>query len=408
MRHKTYVDIKKYTGKKNWLTGCLFFSIASLTPHKVIGVFFCSLIAVGKLFGFVVLVSLATNVEAKKETVFYFDIPEQSLIKSLHEVSNKTETLILFPYSLVEQRRGNAVKGQFTVTQAVARLLKGSGLYSVPSSEGVMTISGQGSFSNNGKGEEKMRNKKNILAMAVGLFAGAGSVPGAFAEGVTEQGRIDEILVTATKRETSLQDTAMSISAIGGDAIAKQNLVSMDDYLRNVPGVSFQDRGAGQNSIVIRGMATNPQLDTGSTAGAYFGETPVANMRGPASLDAGGNADVKLVDIERVEVLRGPQGTLYGAGSMAGTVRIIPNAPKLDALEGSIATRYSNTADAGGDSYSVQAVINIPVIEDKLAVRGVAYRFDNSGFVDNVAASQPTGWITNAVTCHKADSRKPV
>ena len=401
MRHKTYVDIKKYTGKKNWLTGCLFFSIASLTPHKVIGVFFCSLIAVGKLFGFVVLVSLATNVEAKKETVFYFDIPEQSLIKSLHEVSNKTETLILFPYSLVEQRRGNAVKGQFTVTQAVARLLKGSGLYSVPSSEGVMTISGQGSFSNNGKGEEKMRNKKNILAMAVGLFAGAGSVPGAFAEGVTEQGRIDEILVTATKRETSLQDTAMSISAIGGNAIAKQNLVGMDDYLRNVPGVSFQDRGAGQNSIVIRGMATDPQFES-STAGAYFGETPIADMRGPANAGSGGNADVKLVDIERVEVLRGPQGTLYGAGSMAGTVRIIPNAPRLDVIEGSVATRYSNTAEAGGDNYSVQAVLNLPVVEDKFAVRAVAYRFDNSGFIDNVAASQPTPWVADGVTLYGA------
>ena len=78
---------------------------------------------------------------------------------------------------------------------------------------------------------------------------------------------------------------------------------------------------------------------------------------------------MKLVDIERVEVLRGPQGTLYGAGSMAGTVRIIPNAPKLDALEGSVATRYSNTAEAGGDNHSVQAVLNLPVIEDKLAVR---------------------------------------
>ena len=171
----------------------------------------------------------------------------------------------------------------------------------------------------------------------------------------------------------------------------------MDDYLRNVPGVSFQDRGAGQNTIVIRGMATDSQQGS-TTAGAYFGETSIASMQGPSNGGVGGNADVKLVDIERVEVLRGPQGTLYGAGSMAGTVRIIPNAPKLDTLEGSIATRYSNTAEAGGDNYSVQAVLNLPVIEDKLAVRGVAYRFDNSGFIDNVAASQPTSWITDAVT----------
>ena len=278
MRHKTYVDIKKYTGKKNWLTGCLFFSIASLTPHKVIGVFFCSLIAVGKLFGFVVLVSLATNVEAKKETVFYFDIPEQSLIKSLHEVSNKTETLILFPYNLVEQRRGNVVKGRLTVTQALERLLKGSGLYSVPSSEGVMTISDGGSYSNNGRGEEKMdyRVKKNILAGVIGSVI-AGGVFGED-EVAREDGvgwLLEEIVVTATKRNVSIQDTALSITALGSNTIDKRNLVGMSDYLSTVPGASVLDQGPGFNSVVIRGLAANPQLDgagaSSTITGIYFG-----------------------------------------------------------------------------------------------------------------------------------------
>lgn len=210
---------------------------------------------------------------------------------------------------------------------------------------------------------------------------------------------IEEVLVTATKRTVSIQDVPIAISALSGDIIEKRNLVSMDDYLRTMPGVSMQDRGAGQNTIVIRGIATSPQLEE-STTGAYFGETSIANVA-PASLtDSAGNVDIKLVDIERIEVLRGPQGTLYGAGSMAGTVRIIPKAPHLDKMEGSLGARYSNTGDNGGGNSMIQGVFNLPVIEGKLALRAAAYRFDNSGFIDNVAASQPNSYITNLVNAY--------
>ena len=332
---------------------------------------------------------------------YFFDVPSQPVRSALSQVARQAEYQLVVSSELVGTLKSKPLKGRFTVKKALAVVLKGTFLSGSVTERGVIVVQPLSALDNNYEGKDAMNVKKNVLALAVGLFAGAGSVPSAFAEGVTEQGRIDEILVTATKRETSLQDTALSISAIGGDAIDKQNLVSMDDYLRNVPGVSFQDRGAGQNSIVIRGMATDPQFE-GSTAGAYFGETSIANMQGPSNAGSGGNADVKLVDIERVEVLRGPQGTLYGAGSMAGTVRIIPNAPKLDTLEGSVATGFSNTTEAGGDNHSVKAVLNLPVIEDKLAVRGVVYRFDNSGFIENVAASQPTPWVADAVTLQGA------
>ena len=237
----------------------------------------------------------------------------------------------------------------------------------------------------------KMNTKKTLLASMVGLFAAAGGASSAMAQGdeaATAQGRIDEIIVTANKREQSLQDVAMSVSALTGDTIEKRGLVGMDDYLRTLPGVSMQDRGASQNNIVIRGIASDPQLED-STAGIYFGETPVTGLGSASSSDKSGSVDIKLVDIERIEVLRGPQGTLYGSGSMGGTVRVIPVSPNLNDVEGKLVTRYSKTGKEGGDNTVLQGVINIPLVEDKLAIRGVAYRFDNSGHIENVAASQP-------------------
>ena len=201
---------------------------------------------------------------------------------------------------------------------------------------------------------------------------------------------LEEVIVTASKRGTgtSIQDTAMAISALSGDNIEKRGLVGMDDYLRTLPGVSMQDLGAGQNSVVIRGLSGGPQTQSGA-AGIYFGETPLAGFKSGSIIAGEGNVDLKLVDIERVEVLRGPQGTLYGSDSMAGTVRVLPVAPNLQEMEGKVATRYSQTGEEGGNNTMIQAALNVPLITDKLAIRGVVNQFDNSGYIENVVASQP-------------------
>jgi outer membrane receptor protein involved in Fe transport len=206
----------------------------------------------------------------------------------------------------------------------------------------------------------------------------------------------DEIIVTATKRETTLQDTPIAVSVLGGDAIDKRNIVGMDDYLQSLPGVSYQDRGAGSNTITIRGIGLGSQLDPNSPVGSYFGEVPVTGLGPATNGNQGGNADVKMVDVARVEVLRGPQGTLYGSGTMGGTVRIIPNAPNLKETQGSVRAELSSTARLGGRNYSIEAMVNAPLIEDKLALRMVAYRFDNDGYIDNVAVTNPTPRVTAA------------
>jgi iron complex outermembrane recepter protein len=204
------------------------------------------------------------------------------------------------------------------------------------------------------------------------------------------------IIVTATRRETSLQETPAAVSVVGGEEIEKRNLVGMDDYLASIPGVAYSDRGAGSNTITIRGITTGSQLSPNTPTGSYFGEVPVTGLGPQVNGNQAGNADIKMVDVARVEILRGPQGTLFGSGALGGAVRVIPNAPDLDEFGGNAVVEYSNTARRGSHNYSLQGVVNLPIVEDRLALRLVGYRYFNDGFIDNVAGSQPTPTITAA------------
>jgi len=244
-----------------------------------------------------------------------------------------------------------------------------------------------------------------ILSLAV-LYC---AIPKALAQDDSRDMRLEEVIVTATRRETTLHETALAISVIGDGEISRRGLVGMEDYLSGLPGVSYQDRGAGSNTITIRGIGLGSQLDANSPVGSYFGEAPVTGLGPEVNGNQAGNADLKMVDIERVEVLRGPQGTLYGSGSMGGTVRVIPKAPNLQEIEGNVDGEASYTGKSGGMNFNAQAVLNAPLIEDKLALRMVAYRFDNDGWIDNVAVSNPTPRVNAAVALGAlAEDRKHV
>ena len=190
----------------------------------------------------------------------------------------------------------------------------------------------------------------------------------------------------------------MAISALSSDTINKRNLQGMGDYLSTLPGVTVLDQGPGFNSVVIRGLGAKPQSEGASSSpvtGVYFGETAISGFG-----IAGNSADIKLVDMHQIEVLRGPQGTLYGAGAMGGVVRNIPTAPNLEQVEGKLQVGFSNTGEEGGNNNITKGIINIPLIEDVLALRAVAYRFDTSGYYKNVAASDPV--TLAAVAAHSA------
>ncbi len=220
-------------------------------------------------------------------------------------------------------------------------------------------------------------NKKTKLAAVLGSLCAAGlNVSLASADSPV----IEEVIVSASKRgDVSVMDIPASISVASGDLISKRGMVGMDDFLRSLPSTNFLDRGAGRNGIIMRGVTASPQDDI--AVGVYIDETPVAGM---GSL-GGGNPDLKYVDMQRIEVLRGPQGTLYGDGSIAGTVRVIPNAPDLSGFSAEIAGSASSTADLGGQNTMLRGVLNLPVVEDKFAIRVVGYDYDNSGYYKNIA-----------------------
>jgi len=234
----------------------------------------------------------------------------------------------------------------------------------------------------------KLNNKLKLVTVIGSLCAGGISAQEISAESVesTESTEgVEVILVTAGKRgATRVQDIPLSISAVSEDQISKRGLVGMDDYMRSIPATNFLDRGAGRNGIIVRGVTASPQTD--ATVGVYVDETPLTGL-GSASPGSGGNPDLKFVDMQRIEVLRGPQGTLYGDGSIAGTVRAIPNAPDLNYFSAKVSGSLSSTADKGGDNTSLRGVVNLPVVDDTFAVRIVAYDYDNSGYYESVSGS---------------------
>ncbi len=194
---------------------------------------------------------------------------------------------------------------------------------------------------------------------------------------------LNEIVVTAQRRSENVQDVPIAIQALTSETLQQLNVQTFDDYVKYIPSVSFKSNGPGQSVIYMRG------LSSGSAAGAQSTGTTAGFPNVAIYLDdqsgqlPGRNLDIYAADLERIEVLEGPQGTLFGAGAEAGVVRYITNKPKLDKTEASAIASYGTTAH-GDNNSSITAVLNLPVIAEKLAVRAVIYNDSRGGYIDNV------------------------
>lgn len=196
---------------------------------------------------------------------------------------------------------------------------------------------------------------------------------------------LNVIVVTATKRSEDLQDVPVAVQALGSDQLDQLNVQNFSDYLTQLPNVSAGGGNPGQSTIYIRGLAsTTPNLTSAGVAGLapnvalYLNDQPVSQP--------GRNLDVYAADLERIEVLSGPQGTLFGASSQAGTVRLITNKPDLGGFGAKVSGGVSFTK-GGETSYNVQAMLNVPVT-DSIALRGVVFLDDQGGYIDNVAGTR--------------------
>lgn len=204
------------------------------------------------------------------------------------------------------------------------------------------------------------------------LAAGAAGA----ADDAADAGLIEEIVVTAQKRAEPLQRAAASISVLSGAALAERGATSFADYLTKMPSLAYTGSGPGDQFFSIRGVADNASAErqTQMTTGVYLDDVLVSNNHT--------SPDLNMFDMDRVEVLRGPQGTLYGDGSIGGVVRLITNKADPTSFHALAQTEFSETRN-GGSNYGVKGMVNLPLAADVSALRLVGYYVDNSGFVDN-------------------------
>ncbi|MBV9526967.1 TonB-dependent receptor, partial [Sphingomonas sp.] len=190
-----------------------------------------------------------------------------------------------------------------------------------------------------------------------------------------------EIVVTATKREENVQNVPISMQAIGTRRLDQLNISNFEDYTKQLPSVSFLTTQPGQTTVYMRGVSaaggTNAEGNHSGPlpqVGTYLDEQPVTTI--------GGTLDIHIYDVARIESLSGPQGTLYGASSEAGTIRIITNKPELGVTSGRLDAEM-NTVDHGGQGGKIEGMINLP-IGLNMAFRGVAFYQRDAGFIDNI------------------------
>jgi len=275
-------------------------------------------------------------------------IPAQPVRDALAAFANQTGLQLVYVSGLIHSQRSRAVAPGLAPEEALRRLLQGTGL----------------------RYEYLTPNSVRILATA----------PGSNAAPQDEQPQ--EVLVTANRRVQPVQDVPMTIQVLTGATLEKLNVRTFDDFVGYLPGVIAHGVGPSENHILMRGLGGTESAVQAGAFGEVFPGVAIYLDEQSAQLP-GRNLDLYTADLERIEVLAGPQGTLFGAGAEAGVLRYITNKPKLNVTEGLADAGAAATAHGGG-SYAADAVINLPLVPDRLAVRAVAYDDRRGGYIDNV------------------------
>jgi iron complex outermembrane recepter protein len=227
------------------------------------------------------------------------------------------------------------------------------------------------------------------IPLAAAVAAVLGGCPVALAQQVTGAGTLEEVVVTSQKREESLQHVPLSVIAIGTVRLEELEVRNFNDYAKFLPSVAFEDGGPGFARVFMRGVANG---DNGNhsgpqpSVGTYLDEQPITTIQGAL--------DIHIYDIARVEALAGPQGTLYGASSQAGTLRIITNKPD----PGAFSAAYDLQGDVmrGSGGYVAEGYVNLPLAA-RAAVRLVGWSTRTPGYIDNVAGTDAAAGIVNGV-----------
>jgi len=308
---------------------------------------------------------LATSM-AYAQAAVLFDLPAQPLADSLRAVGHQTHTNVVFDAPLVDGLRAPALKASLTADQAFTRLLVGTPLKhrflddqtvtivlaSAPPKAAVPTQEGE--KSNSSDSSSDARSTEGLVTL-------------------------EEVVVTAQKRKELLQDVPVPVTAINAETLLARNEVRLQDYYTEIPGLSVTPDAAGQPTVIIRGLSTG--LGVGNpTVGITVDDVPYGSS---SVLGAGGDIpDIDPAQLQRVEVLRGPQGTLYGASSLGGLIKFVTADPSTTAAGGRLEAGTSGTYHGDGLGYSVRGSGNLP-LGDSWAINASASTRRDPGYIDD-------------------------
>ncbi len=364
------------------------------------------------LASFGALVPVAAQAVAQS---YQLDIPRQPLDAALKDLAQQTGLQIArFSDSPGNSGLVGPVIGNMPIADALKTLLAPNKLtYKVvndhtiavmTSNAAVATSSTEGSSGDkpavqqndaNSKEGDKSAGEFRMAQVDQGStsrHSGIESNPAVASDSTSDQ--LTEILVTAQKRSQSIQEVPSSITAISGDTILKQGLSQFSDYAELVPGLVQNSFGApGQGLVILRGLSTGSS-QTASTVAFIVDDIPfTANASGLESSLV--TPDPDLTDVDRIEILKGPQGTLYGASALGGIIKIVSKQPNTDAFSADVRSDWSSV-DHGGTGGGVHATVNIPLLTDVAAVRVSAFERTDPGFMQNVETD--AGETNKAIT----------
>lgn len=279
------------------------------------------------------------------ETRQKFDIPAQPAVDALNAFSRESGLRLLFPYEAIENKQVRAIQGELTAEEVLDRLLIQVGLIIASRAGNVVTL--------------RVADTRSTTVT------------------------VEEVIVTASHREQPLSEVPIAATALTQDDLISAGATRVQDVVRYSPGFSMTSAGANRDRIAVRGISTSQgQLLQQATVGQFVDEIVTDSGTGATT-----TLDSRLFDVERVELLRGPQGTLFGSGSLSGALRIITNKPDLDTFH--VATEARGESIENGElGGGVSGMLNVPLVQGKLGLRAVAYAHDEAGYVDNARLGQ--------------------
>jgi iron complex outermembrane recepter protein len=337
------------------------------------------------------LASLATQASADESSNQYtLDIERLPIVAALTEFSRQTGLQVGYmPKNSAEENTVvSPLSGQYTADSALTEMLAPSGLQFERVNEKTLAVTSPPSaferLAYSGDAEKSGLWKKLRLAQAEtpsGVAREDRSTSKSRSVDQENDGPLEEVVVTAQKRQERLVDVPLSISAVSGDDLDKRGINNATALSFTVPSLTVTELGGGRDLVAIRGISG--VRGSSALVGVYLDEAPVSGNR----IGYMSNLDVRAFDFDRVEVLKGPQGTLFGEGSAGGVIRYITKDPDLDRLGGSLEASYLSTDDGGGSQH-VTGVVNLPVVNDVLGVRIAGLYENNGGWIDNVGTGQ--------------------